>query len=77
MTEINEEIYAAVGELSNMVAGHVTTKIAEMDKKFKVKFTEVKTGPGHEIPQIEGAQYILALPFRTTRGKVVIEVSYG
>jgi len=77
MTEINEEIYDAVGELSNMVAGHVTTKIAEMDKKVKVKFTEVKPGPGHEIQHIEGAEYVLAIPFRTTRGKVVIEVSYS
>ncbi len=77
MTELNEEIHDAVGELSNMVAGHVTTKIAEMDKKVKVKFAEVKTGIDHEIPHIEGAEYVLALPFQTTKGKVVIEVSYS
>ena len=35
MTQINEEITDAVGEISNMVAGHVTTKIAEMDKKVR------------------------------------------
>jgi len=76
MTEINDEIKDAVGEISNMVAGHVTTKIAELSKKVKVKFKEIKMGQGTLIPHSEGAKYILALPFRTTKGKVVIEVSY-
>ena len=76
MTEINDEIKDAVGEISNMVAGHVTTKIAELSKKVKVKFKEIKMGQGTLIPHIEGAKYVLALPFRTTKGKVVIEVSY-
>ncbi len=76
MTEINDEIKDAVGEISNMVAGHVTTKIAELSKKVKVKFKEIKMGQGTLIPHIEGAKYILALPFRTTKGKVVIEVGY-
>jgi chemotaxis protein CheX len=77
MTEINEEINDAVGEISNMVAGHVTTKIAEMDKKVKVKFKEIKSGQDVEIEHVEGGEHVLALPFRTTKGKVVIEVCYN
>ena len=77
MTEINEEINDAVGEISNMVAGHVTTKIAEMGKKVKVKFKEIKIGRESLIEHIEGVPYVLALPFRTTKGKVVIEVCYN
>ena len=77
MTEINEEITDAVGEISNMVAGHVTTKIAEMDKKVKVKFTEVVTGTEQDIVHIPGGEHVLVIPFRTTQGKVVIEVCYG
>ncbi len=77
MTEINEEINDAVGEISNMVAGHVTTKIAEMGKKIKVKFKEIKSGMGTVIDHFEGSEYVLALPFKTTKGKVVIEVSYN
>lgn len=77
MTRINDEITDAVGEISNMVAGHVTTKIAEMDKKVKVKFKEVKTGRDSVIEHVEGAQHVLALPFSTTKGGMVIEVSYG
>lgn len=76
MTEINDEIYDAVGEISNMVAGHVTTKIAEMGKKVKVKFKEIKSGKDAVIEHVQGAQHILVLPFKSTKGKVVIEVSY-
>jgi len=76
MTEINEEITDAVGEISNMVAGHVTTKIAEMDKKVKVKFKEIKSGRGTLIEHIKGVQHVIALPFKTTKGKVIIEVCY-
>ena len=76
MTEINDEIKDAVGEISNMVAGHVTTKLAELSKKVKVKFKEIKMGQGALLPHVDGAEYVLALPFKTTKGKVVIEVSY-
>ncbi len=76
MTQINEEITDAVGEISNMVAGHVTTKIAEMGKKVNVKFKEVKTGRDSLIEHIQGVEHVLALPFKTTKGRVVIEVCY-
>ncbi len=76
MTEINDEIKDAVGEISNMVAGHVTTKIAELSKKVKVKLKEIKMGQDALIPHVDGAKYVIALPFKTTKGKVVIEVSY-
>ena len=77
MTEVNEEINDAVGEISNMVAGHVTTKIAEMDKKVKVKFVEVLQGRGQPIPHTEAGSHVVSLPFRTTKGRVVVEVCYA
>ena len=76
MTRINEEITDAVGEISNMVAGHVTTKIAELDKKVKVKFKDIRIGSDKLIEHVEGAQHVIALPFSTTKGKMVIEVGY-
>jgi chemotaxis protein CheX len=77
MTEINEEIHDAVGEISNMVAGHVTTKIAETGKKVKVKFKEIKLGRESLIDHVQGAEHVLALPFSTTKGMVLIEVAYA
>ncbi|WDP88945.1 MAG: chemotaxis protein CheX [Desulfobacter sp.] len=77
MTEINEEITDAVGEISNMVAGHVTTKIAELDKKIKVKLVEVLHGRGQDVPHNKAANHVVSVPFRTTKGKVVVEVCYA
>ena len=77
MTRINEEIIDAVGEISNMVAGHVTTKLAEQGKKVKVKFVQVSTGPDQPVIHTDSGSPVLALPFKTTMGKVVIEVCYS
>ncbi len=74
MTEINEEIQDAVGEISNMIAGHVTTKIGELGKKVKVRLREVKIGQDISIPHSDGCGRVIVLPFRTTCGRVVIEV---
>ena len=76
MTEINDEILDAVGEISNMVAGHVTTKIAELDKKVKVKLDRVCTGADQDIAHVEGGGDVIVIPFKTTKGKLVIEVCY-
>jgi len=77
MTEINDEITDAVGEISNMVAGHVTTKIAELDKKVKVKFVKVILGKDQVIPHTEAGTHVVSIPFKTTKGKMVLEVSYA
>ena len=77
MTEINEEITDAVGEISNMVAGHVTTKIGELDKKVKVKFVEVVTGRNEAISHLASGSHVVSIPFQTTKGKVVLEVCYS
>ncbi len=75
MTEMNEEIDDAVGEISNMVAGHVTTKIAESGKKVKIKLSKVLSGEGHAVEHITGAEHVLAVPFKTTKGRFWIEMS--
>ena len=77
MTQIDEEIIDAVGEISNMVAGHVTTKLAEQGKTVKVKFVRVCTGPDQPIIHTDPGGPVLALPFKTTLGKVVVEVCYS
>ncbi|MFO7912668.1 MAG: chemotaxis protein CheX [Desulfotignum sp.] len=77
MTRIDEEIFDAVGEISNMVAGHVTTKIAEQGKKIKVKFIRMCQGPEQPIEHTASTGPVLVLPFKTTMGKVVIEVCYN
>lgn len=77
MLEINEEIIDAVGEITNMIAGHVTTKLAELDKRVKVKFVRVCTGPDQAIDHMGSSDPVLVLPFQTTKGRMILEVCYG
>ena len=77
MLEINDEITDAVGDISNMIAGHVTTKIAELDKKIKVKFTKVVIGRNQTVEHIASGSHVVRIPFRTTKGKVILEVCYA
>lgn len=75
MTEINEEITDAVGEIGNMISGQVNTKMTEMGKGVKVKLAEVKEGEGHIAGHTPGKK-IVVLPFRSTKGNFWVEVSY-
>jgi chemotaxis protein CheX len=75
MTEMNEEIDDAVGEISNMIAGQVTTKMAEMGKKIKIKLTTVVSGKDHVVEHIDDSENVLAISFKTTKGRFFIEVS--
>ena len=78
--EMDEEINDAVGEIGNMISGRVTTKMTEMGKTVKIKLHEVKAGRGHTIdhPVLEddGDKKVLALPFETTKGNMLIEICY-
>ena len=73
--EDTEEIDDAVGAISNMVAGHVTTKMTEMDKKVKIKLDRVISGENHVIEHFDGTEPVLAIPFKTTKGKFLIEMA--
>ncbi|MBF0230421.1 MAG: chemotaxis protein CheX [Desulfamplus sp.] len=75
MTELNADITDAVGEIGNMISGHVNTKMTEMGKKVKVKLSGVKDGKAHRADHADGRK-ILVLPFKTTMGNIWIELCY-
>lgn len=74
MTEVNEEINDAVGEICNMIAGHVTTKMTEMDKSVKVKLVNVNLEQGHVVEHADQVEDVVVIPFRTTMGKLMLEI---
>ncbi len=80
ITKMDEEINDAVGEIGNMISGHVTTKMTEMGKTVKIKLSEVKTGKGHTIGHFalekDENKKVLALPFKTTKGNMIMEICY-
>lgn len=75
MSQIDAEITDAVGEIGNMISGHVNTKMAEMGRSVKVKLAGVKDGKAHLVGHADGKK-VLVLPFRTTMGNLWIELCY-
>ncbi|MGD9731236.1 MAG: chemotaxis protein CheX [Desulfamplus sp.] len=75
MKQIDPEITDAVGEIGNMISGHVNTKMTEMGKSVKVKLSGVMNGKNHQVDHVDDKQ-IIVLPFKTTMGNIWIEVCY-
>lgn len=72
--KINDEIVDAVGELTNMIAGQARAHLANDGLKFQASTPTVITGKNHQLNHI-GKQPILAIPFSTSEGNLVVEIS--
>lgn len=75
MTEVNDEIKDAVGEISNMISGQVTTKMTELGKSLKAQLSTVMMGTPHKLTYIENRP-VIAMPYITENGNFTIEVSF-
>ncbi len=75
-TEINADIVDAVGELTNMVAGQARKSLAEQGMKFQASTPTVVVGKGHKVQYAVKAP-ILAIPFSTDKGNLVVEVCFA
>ncbi|TVR01676.1 MAG: chemotaxis protein CheX [Desulfovibrionales bacterium] len=74
-TEINDEIADAVGELTNMIAGQARQDLAKQGMPLTSSTPTVIIGKGHQISHITTSP-ILAIPFTTNEGALVVEVSF-
>jgi len=75
MTEVNDDIKDAVGEITNMISGQVTTKMTEMGKSLKAQLSTVLMGSSHEVPFIQNRP-VISMPYHTDNGDFTIEVSF-
>lgn len=75
-TEINADIVDAVGELTNMIAGQARRALAEQGMSFQASTPSVVVGKGHKIQHTAKAP-ILAIPFSTATGNLVVEVCFA
>ncbi|MBF0117730.1 MAG: chemotaxis protein CheX [Desulfobacterales bacterium] len=75
MTELNNDIQDAVGEISNQISGQANVKFVEIGKSLKAALSKVYMGKNHVIDHIK-SHPILAIPFKTKDGKFIIEVSF-
>ncbi|MHB8069464.1 MAG: chemotaxis protein CheX [Desulfobaccales bacterium] len=73
--EVNDDIKDAVGELSNMISGTARNELGNKGYAFKTSIPTVVSGPSHEIRHMCKAPTI-AIPFTTTAGAFVVEISF-
>ncbi len=75
MTEINDEVKDAVGEILNIVSGSGRQKLESMGKSLKGGIPTVITGKNHTITHITSSP-IIAVPFSTENGDFTFEVCF-
>ncbi len=75
MTELNNDIADAVGELTNMISGQARRELEGMGKIFKAAIPSVITGRNHSIIHYTDGPKI-AIPFSTGSGDFTIEVCF-
>ena len=75
-TEINDVVTDAVGELTNMISGQARKGLVGMGMVFEGAIPSVITGPGHTIRHVSTSA-ILAIPFETPHGSLMVEVCFS
>ncbi len=76
LTELNDEIKDAVGEISNMISGQVTNNIVQLGDSLKAKLSTVILEENHSIPHIGGFP-VVAFPFNTESGAFTLEMCFA
>ena len=73
ITDLNDEVKDAVGEITNMISGQARQKLEELGKCLEAAIPTVITGINHSIKHIT-TYPIVAIPFSTDNGDFTIEV---
>ena len=73
ITDINEGVQDAVGELLNIISGQARQKLEAMGRLLKGAIPTVISGKNHSITHIT-SHSIIAIPFETDTGKFTIEI---
>jgi chemotaxis protein CheX len=74
LTEIDDDVLDAVGELTNMVAGAAKAELE--DYQLQVSLPNVITGKGHEV-HFPSEVTPIAIPFDTEWGPLCLEIGFA
>lgn len=72
MTEINEEVKDAIGELANMLAGSVKLSLAESSSEIRLSIPSVICGDSYTVNAPTEGQGLI-IPFSIAEGKFFVE----
>lgn len=75
ITELNDDVIDAVGELINMVSGAAKKIFADEGIKFNIAIPTVVSGKNHTIHHVKDLPCIV-LPFEIPEGKFFVEASF-
>jgi len=75
-TEINDAVTDAVGEMTNMISGQARKGLVGMGMIFEGAIPSVITGTGHTIRHVSTSA-VLAIPFETQYGPLMVEVCFS
>jgi chemotaxis protein CheX len=75
ITDINEEVKDAVGELTNMISGDARRRLETAGIVYQGAIPSVITGPGHEIRHVT-KDPIVSIPFDSANGGFHLELCF-
>ena len=76
VTEFNDEVKDAVGELTNMICGDARRRLSEKGFILQAGIPTIVSGKNHSITHIHSGPR-LAVPFETPDGPFVVEVAFS
>ena len=75
MTEMNDDIKDAVGEITNMISGQASQLYEKTGAGIKTALSEVIMGEGQSIPH-PPKNPVLGVPVKTEKGDIIIEFCF-
>lgn len=75
LTEMDDEVNDAVGELTNMICGDARRRLAETGICLQAGIPTIVAGKGHTISHVADGPR-LAVPFETAQGSFMVEVAF-
>ena len=76
ITEVDDEVRDAVGELTNMICGDARRRLSEDGISLQGGIPTIVSGKNHSISHIHNGPR-LAIPFTTPNGRFVVEVAFN
>ncbi len=74
--KISDDVADAVGELTNMICGQARKGLAEIGINYEGAIPSVVSGKNHSIRHVSSSA-ILAIPFNTKHGPIIVEVCFS
>ena len=75
VAELDEDVKDAVGEVSNMIAGHLKILFAELDKDVQLSIPTAIIGNNYKIAGFSGAECV-HVPFQVSGQDFWVEFTY-